>query len=102
MPDGMSITVFASKKAWATANMDSIKAFRAGFREGSAYAHANPDETRAVVAKFLKLPPPALAVVAIPHFAAGVGDANLAPWVSIMKSQGMIRGDVNLKNIIVP
>ena len=50
----------------------------------------------------LKLPPPALAVVAIPHFAAGVGDANLAPWVSIMKSQGMIRGDVNLKNIIVP
>jgi NitT/TauT family transport system substrate-binding protein len=82
--------------------MDSIKAFRSGFREGSVYAHANPDETRAVVAKFLKLPPPALAVVAIPHFASGVGNANLAPWVSIMKSQGMIRGDVNLKNIIVP
>ncbi len=102
MPAGMSITVFASKKAWAEKNQDAIKAYRAGFDEGSAYAHANPDEARAVVAKFLKLPPPAVAAVSIPKFDSKLSDSNLAPWVSIMKSQGMIRGDVNLKNIIVP
>jgi NitT/TauT family transport system substrate-binding protein len=102
MPAGMSITVFASKKAWADKNQDAIKAYRAGFDEGSAYAHANPDEARAVVASFLKLPPPAVAAVAIPQFDSKLSDKNLAPWVSIMKSQGMIRGDVSLKNIIVP
>lgn len=102
MPAGMSITVFASKKAWADKNKDAIKAYRAGFDEGSAYAHANPDEARAIVAKFLKLPPPAVAAVNIPKFDSKLSDSNLAPWVSIMKSQGMIRGDVNLKNIIVP
>jgi len=102
MPAGMSITVFASKKAWADKNKDSIKAYRAGFDEGSAHAHAHPDEARAIVAKFLKLPPPAVAAVSIPKFDSKLSDANLAPWVSIMKSQGMIRGDVSLKNIIVP
>jgi NitT/TauT family transport system substrate-binding protein len=102
MPAGMSITVFASKKAWADKNQDAIKAYRAGFDEGSAYAHAHPDEARATVAKFLKLPPPAVAAVTIPKFDSKLSETNLAPWVSIMKSQGMIRGDVNLKNIIVP
>jgi NitT/TauT family transport system substrate-binding protein len=102
MPAGMSITVFASKKAWADKNKDAIKAYRAGFDEGSAYAHAHPDEARAIVAKFLKLPPPAVAAVNIPKFDSKLSDGNLAPWVSIMKSQGMIRGDVSLKNIIVP
>ena len=102
MPAGMSITVFASKKAWAEKNKDAIKAYRAGFEEGSAYAHANPDEARAIVAKFLKLPPPAVAAVAIPKFDSKLSDSNIAPWISIMKSQGMIRGDVSLKNIIVP
>jgi NitT/TauT family transport system substrate-binding protein len=102
MPAGMSITVFASKRAWADKNQDAIKAYRAGFDEGSAYAHANPDEARAIVAKFLKLPPPAVAAVSIPKFDSKLSDSNLAPWVSIMKSQGMIRGDINLKNVIVP
>jgi NitT/TauT family transport system substrate-binding protein len=102
MPAGMSIAVFASKRAWAEKNRDVIKAYRAGFDEGAAYAKANPDEARAIVAKFLKLPPPAVAAVAIPHFDSKLSDQNLAPWVSIMKSQGMIRGDVNVKNIIMP
>ncbi len=102
MPAGMSVTVFASKKAWADKNQDAIKAYRAGFDEGSAYAHAHPDEARAVVANFLKLPPPAVAAVAIPKFDSKLNESHLAPWISIMKSQGMIRGDINLKNIIVP
>ncbi len=102
MPAGMSITVFASKKAWADKNQDAIKAYRAGFDEGAAYAHAHPDEARAIVAKFLKLPPPAVAAVHIPKFESKLIETHLSPWVSIMKSQGMIRGDVSLKNIIVP
>jgi NitT/TauT family transport system substrate-binding protein len=102
MPAGMSITVFASKKAWADKNGDVIRAYRAGFDEGAAYAHAHPDEARAIVAKFLKLPPPAVAAVNIPKFESKLGESNLAPWVSIMKSQGMIRGDISLKNIILP
>ena len=102
MPAGMSITVFATKKSWAEANKDAVKAYRAGFDEGSTDAKANPEEARAVVAKFLKLPAPAVASVAIPQFDSKLSETNLAPWVSIMKSQGMIRGDVSLKNIIVP
>jgi len=102
MPAGMSITVFASKKDWAGKNQDAIKAFRVGFDEGAAYAHAHPDEARAVAAAFLKLPPPAVAAVNIPKFDSKLNESHLAPWVSIMKSQGMVRGDVNLKNIIVP
>jgi NitT/TauT family transport system substrate-binding protein len=102
MPGGMSITVFSSKRAWAEKNPAAIKAYRAAFAEGAAYAHAQPDEARTVVAKFLKLPPPAVAVVGIPHFTSNLGDEHLAPWVEIMKSQGMIRGDVSVKNVIVP
>ncbi|MGD9920324.1 MAG: ABC transporter substrate-binding protein [Pseudorhodoplanes sp.] len=102
MPEGMSITVFASKKAWADKNQDVIKAYRAAFEEGAAYAHAHPDEARATVAKFLKLPPPAVAAVSIPKFNTKLTENNLASWVKIMKSQGMLRGDLSVKNIIVP
>lgn len=100
MADGMSITVFASKKAWAERNPAAIKAYRAAFDEGAAYANAHPDAAREIVAKFLKLPPPAVAAVAIPQFNSRLGDKQLAPWVAIMKSQGMLRGDVSLKNVI--
>jgi NitT/TauT family transport system substrate-binding protein len=102
MPAGMAITVFASKKAWADKNKDAIKAFRAGFDEGAEFARANPDEARATVAKFLKLPPQAVAPVAIPQLDSSLSPAKLAPWAAIMKSQGMIRGDVDIKNVIVP
>jgi NitT/TauT family transport system substrate-binding protein len=102
MPAGMSITVFASKKSWADKNKDAIKGFRAAFDEGAAYAVAHPDEARTIVANFLKLPAPAVAAVQIPQFGSKLSDKSLAPWISIMKSQGMIRGDVNLKNLIVP
>ncbi|MFN3351846.1 ABC transporter substrate-binding protein [Pseudorhodoplanes sp.] len=102
MPAGMSITVFSSKRDWAAKNQDAIKAFRAGFDEGAAYAHAHPDEARAIVAKALKVPPPAVASVSIPKFDSKLNESHLAPWVSIMKSQGMIRGDVNVKNLIAP
>lgn len=102
LPPGMSIAVFASTRAWAEKNHDAIKAYRAGFDEGAAYAHANPDETRAVVAKFLKMPLPVVAAVNIPKYDSKLSESKIAPWVSIMKSQGMIRGDVSVKNIIVP
>ena len=102
MPGGLAITVFASKKAWANANKEAIMAFRAGFDEGAAYTRANPDEARATVAKFLKLPPQAVAPVEIPQLDSSLSAGKLAPWVSIMKSQGMIRGDVDTKNIIIP
>ena len=102
LPEGMSITLFSAKRSWADANPDAIKAYRAGFDEGSAYAHANPDEARAVVAKFLKLPPPAVASVSIPAFHSKLSEKNLSPWVSIMKSEDMLRDDVDLKKIIIP
>ncbi len=102
MPAGMSITVFASTRTWADKNPAAIKAFRAGYDEGAAYAVAHPDDARATVAKFLKLPPPAVAAVALPRFNSHLDGEHLAPWVKIMKSQGMIRGDVNLKSLIVP
>lgn len=102
MPAGISITVFASKKAWAEKNANAINGFRAGFDEGAAYARANPDEARAIVATFLKLPPSVVAAVAIPPFDSKLSEMKLAPWVSIMKSQGMIRRDVDVKNVIAP
>ena len=43
---GVSGAVFAAKRTWAKANVPIIKAWRAAFDEGAAYATAHPDEAR--------------------------------------------------------
>jgi NitT/TauT family transport system substrate-binding protein len=99
---GMSVVVFASKRAWAQANQDTIKAWRAAFDEGAAYTREHPEEARETTAKFLKLPPEAAAAIQIPHWGSNLKPENLAPWIRIMKEQGMIKTDIPVEKVIFP
>jgi NitT/TauT family transport system substrate-binding protein len=99
---GMSVVVFASKRSWAQANQDAIKAWRAAFDEGAAYTREHPEEARETTAKFLKLPPEAAAAIQIPHWGSTLKAENLAPWIRIMKQQGMIKTDIPVEKVIFP
>jgi NitT/TauT family transport system substrate-binding protein len=101
-PPDINGAVFASKRNWAIQNVEAIKGWRAALDEAGAYALANPEETRTIAASFLKLPPQALAAVKIPVWSSKLTVTGMAPWVSIMKSQGMIKRDIKIDGLIVP
>lgn len=62
--------IYASTRAWADANADTLKAFTAAMQEAYDYANTHPDEIRRVDKEQTKLPPAFIENRFIPPFTA--------------------------------
>jgi NitT/TauT family transport system substrate-binding protein len=62
--------IYASTKAWAEANAETLKAFNAALTEAYDYANKNPDEVRRIDREQTKLPPAFIEKRFIPPFTA--------------------------------
>jgi NitT/TauT family transport system substrate-binding protein len=101
LPEGLPIVFFATTRKWADANPAAVKAFHDGMAEAITYLPANLDESRQITAKYLKLPLEIVASVTIPPLVPDIQADALARWVSIMKSQDMLRGTIDPNKLIV-
>jgi NitT/TauT family transport system substrate-binding protein len=99
-PD-LPIVFFASTAKWANANAAAAKAFKEGMAEGMAYTTSNLDDTRAITAKYLKLPVEIVASVEMPSFGVNVKPESLATWIKIMKTQDMMTRDVSVDKLVL-
>jgi len=101
LPEGLPIVFFATTRKWANDNKNAVKAFHDGMAEAMKFLPANLDESRQITAKYLKLPVEIVASVTIPPLVPDVHADALTRWVSIMKSQDMLKGAVDPKKLIV-
>lgn len=74
--------IYASTKAWADANADTLKAFNAAMQEAYDYANKNPDEVRRIDKEQTRLPPAFIEKRFIPPFTAAF---NTKRWDEMNK-----------------
>lgn len=100
-PAGVLPIVYSSTKDWAQKNAAAAKAFREALDEGIAFQQKEPETSRAVMGKYLRMPPEVLATLAVPKLATSVSDAQLGFWGDAMKAQGMVKAVPDVAALIV-
>jgi NitT/TauT family transport system substrate-binding protein len=83
--------IMVSTKKWAAGHPAAVAAFRRSIAQASAYLNAHPDQARAAVQQWLKLPPPVAKAAPLPAYTADLTPQMLQPWVEIAKVTGTLR-----------
>ena len=105
IPVGTVPVIYAATKSWAAKNAAAVKEFRAGLTEAEAFIRnpGNLDAARASLAKYTKLPPAAVATMPIPErLDITPTPQSLVFWIEVARDQGLIKGNPDPKNLIVP
>jgi NitT/TauT family transport system substrate-binding protein len=97
----LPIIVYSATRKWATANPDVVKAFREAIAEGTIIANRKDKTVRDAVGKYIPMPPGILESMKLARWNAEVTEAGLASWVAIMKKQGLLANDIDVKKLLL-
>ena len=105
VPAGTIPVLYATTRAWATANAPTIAALRQSMADAITFINdpANAAAVRAAIAAHTKLPPEAAATLKIPSgLQVPVTPQGLQFWVTVMRQQGLIEHDIDPAGLIAP
>ncbi len=105
VPAGTIPVLYATTRAWATANPETLAALRAAMAEAITFINdpANADAVRAAIASHTKLPPGAAATLKVPTgLQVPVKPQGLQYWVTVMRQEGLIEHDIDPASLIAP
>ncbi|MFZ6765648.1 ABC transporter substrate-binding protein [Undibacterium sp. Di26W] len=91
LPDGFSVVVYASTRQWVKKNPVALKAINEALVEAVEFALANPQATRSIIGKYVKVPPQVLETLPIPKLANNISPEHLKFWVTAMRQQEMFK-----------
>jgi NitT/TauT family transport system substrate-binding protein len=94
-------SLWSSTREWATRNGPAVAAFKAAVVEAGAFAKAEPEKTRAHIAKYTRLPPEIVARVPLPNLKAEVTRADIEMWVKVMGEQDMLQGKIDAARVVL-
>jgi NitT/TauT family transport system substrate-binding protein len=100
LPEGTAAQFFSATTAFTEKAPDAVKAFREAIAEGAAFVAAKPDETRAIIGKYIKLPPQALASIPLPKADASITPAQIDWWIKVMQLQGMLQTTIDAAKVV--
>ena len=100
LPAGFSNMLYMTTDAWEAKNGEIVKNFRQALQEAIVYAQAHPEEARADMGKYIKLPPQVLAALAVPSFDASLKASQLTFWADTMTQQQMLRAVPKLDTMV--
>lgn len=94
LPEGLPAIVYSATRTWAGRNPQLVRAFREGLAEGVAFMRANDGKAREHMAKYIRLPPEVIRSAIISFQKPQITVEELAYWVTIMREQDMLRGQI--------
>lgn len=100
LPGGFSNMLYMTTDAWQQKNAGLIKGFRLALQEAVTFAQANPDQARADMGKYIKLPPQVLATLTVPQFDVDLQPGQLKFWADTMRDQQMLRAAPKLESMV--
>jgi NitT/TauT family transport system substrate-binding protein len=101
MPEGIVSTAFVATRAWAAANADTLKAFRAAVTEGAEIANTNPEKGNAAVSKYTKIPVEVLSSTKLLFADPKITEEQLAWWLGVMAEQNLLQSKPDTAALIV-
>jgi NitT/TauT family transport system substrate-binding protein len=99
-PPGTLLTTYVTLKSWEEQHSDEVQAFRAALQDANDYIAAHPDDARASLVKWAKLPADVVATLPIPNFKVEVGAKQVEWLVELGKRQGMLKGGDDVSSMI--
>jgi NitT/TauT family transport system substrate-binding protein len=100
LPLGTQTILYSATRSWASAHARAMRDFDDANAEGAAYAEAHPDDARAAIAKYMKLPPEAAQDIELPHPSARVTKADIDSIADIMTQQHMLHGAIDATKLL--
>lgn len=102
IPSGKPVIMYVTTREWADRHKSEVAAFRAAIFEGAAFVAAEPDRTKEDINRYAKLPPQVLKVAQLSDQAPKIDTADLDWWFGVMKQQGMLTHDMDMKKLLYP
>ena len=99
--DEVLFPFWISDGAWARANRPVIKAWIDALTEAQTYMEANPADTRAILAKYSRLPPEIVAKVPLPTYRFTIKPDELGVWIDVLKDLGQLSVPIDKAKIVV-
>lgn len=102
LPEGYPTVLHVARRDWATQNPTAVKAFRDAINEAAAFLlqPRNDARVRELMAKYLKLPPPAVAKMQISPPGPIVTAKQLQWWGTLLREQGIVGNQPNYPDLI--
>jgi NitT/TauT family transport system substrate-binding protein len=103
LPEGNQTIVHAARRDWVQKNPAAARAFREAVQEAGAFMQQprNDARVRAVIGKYIKLPPEVLAKVQISPPGPLVSEKQIAYWVGLMNEQEMLKTPIDVAKLVV-
>lgn len=92
---------WAADGTWARANRSTIAAWIASLTEAKAYMDANNAETRAILAKYTRLPEAVVQKIPYPTYRFTLKPEQLAIWVDVLKDIGQVTQPIDKDKLVV-
>jgi NitT/TauT family transport system substrate-binding protein len=100
MPEGQSILVYATTRQWAETHRPEVTAFRTVLAEADRFLVSHPKEALADLGKYIKMPPPVLALAHIGLQDPTIREDQISWWVGVMQKQGLLTGPVDTSKVV--
>ena len=99
--DEVLFPFWISEGNWARANKATIKAWIAALTEAHRFMQSNNAETRAILAKYSRLPPAIVEKVPLPTYRFTIKKEELAVWVDVLNELGQLPAGVDKEKLVV-
>ena len=96
------IISYAATRAYAEANPETIKAFRASIEEAAKIVNTDHDKFAASFSKFTKMPIEIAKTLHPSVCEPELKGSDFAWWLETMKAQDMLQGSVDLSKLVQP
>lgn len=90
-----------SDGAWARANRPTIKKWIDALTETKKFMDENPQETRAILAKYSHLPPAVVEKVPFPTYRFTIKEEELEVWANVLTELGQLSKPVDKSKLVV-
>lgn len=98
--DEVLYTFWISQGKWAEANRGVIEAWVTSLQQAKAFIDAHPDEARAILAAYTKLPAPVVEKIPFPTYRFALRLPDLALWVAVLRDLGQPGGAVDESRLL--
>ncbi len=97
----MPQSVFLSSEKYVKSNRETVDKFRAALTKACEYAQAHPDELRAVLPTYTKVPAALAGQIKVPVYTTAADAAGWQKWADILSQQKIAKKPINLDGAYV-
>jgi NitT/TauT family transport system substrate-binding protein len=99
--DQVLYTFWISERKWAADNHAVIDAWVASLNQAKEFMDANPQEARAILAKYTKLPEAVVQKIPFVTYRFSLNPRDFAVWVNVLKDLGQITRSIDENSLVM-